>query len=102
MERRLGELRELLHGNSRRRSMADPGPVSIARRLGVADTGTRRQTYGPTPTHRQSLEIATVQFAELKTDLDRLIGTDLQRLEAEMDVAGVPWTPGRAIPDPER
>jgi len=100
LERLLGELREQLHGNRRRRSMADPGPVSVARRLDVAVNGTRRQTYGPTPTHRKSLEIALEQFAELRKELDRLIGTDVPRLEADLEAVGLPWTPGRAVPEP--
>jgi len=100
LERRLGEIRERIHGNGLRRRMADPGPVSIARRLSVAVNGTNRQTYGPTPTHRKSFEIARQQFADLRKELDRLIGTEVLMLEAELEAAGLPWTPGRAVPEP--
>ena len=88
-------MREHLAGNRQRRVMADPGPVSILRRLDVAKQGHRLSTYGPTPTHRRSLEIAKVQLAELKRELRELIRTDLPRLEDRLDAAGVPWTPGR-------
>jgi hypothetical protein len=98
LEQRLWDLRDRLSGHRQRRRMGDSGPVSIARRLEVAGMGTRSSTYGPTPTHRRSLEIAEEQFAEVRRDLDRLIRTELPALETKLDAAGVPWTPGRATP----
>jgi len=98
LERRLHALRERLSGDRQRGRMGDPGPVSIARRVEVASMGTRSSTYGPTPTHRMSLDIARESFADLRRDLDRLIGEELPALEHQLDAAGVPWTPGRTAP----
>ncbi|HXV75807.1 MAG TPA: hypothetical protein VD788_05755 [Candidatus Polarisedimenticolaceae bacterium] len=98
LEQRLFEIRERLAGNERRQVYGDPGPVSIARRLQVASVGTRVSTYGPTPTHIESLAIAERQFAELRRDLDRLVDVELPELERRLDEAGVPWTPGRRVP----
>jgi hypothetical protein len=98
LERRLMELKQRLVGNEQRGRMSDPGPVSISRRLEVAVSGNRQSTYGPTPTHRRSVEIAEEQYAELGRDLERLIEVELPELERELDAAGVPWTPGRVGP----
>ena len=60
--------------------------------------GNRLSTYGPTPTHRRQFEIAKDQFAALREQLTQLVDTDLPALEAQLDAAGVPWTPGRGVP----
>ena len=60
--------------------------------------GTMFSTYGPTPTHRRSLEIAAENFAGIRDGLKRIHGSDLPALRARLDAAGVPWTPGRAVP----
>jgi hypothetical protein len=98
LERRFADLELRLVGDSRRSEKGDPGPVSIKRRVQVVLTGNQVSTYGPTPTHRRSLEIATEQFAEVRAELDRLLEVDLPALENELDAAGVPWTPGRGVP----
>ena len=98
LERRLNDLQQRLVGDRKRRRMGDPGPISIERRLDVAEMGNRLSTYGPTPTQRQSFEIAKGQFAELRRELDRLIDVDVPALEEKLESAGVPWTPGRGVP----
>ena len=55
--------------------------------------------YGPTATHRRSLEIARQEFSEIEVGLRQLIDVDLPALEAKMEAAGVPWTPGRPLPE---
>ena len=102
MERRLQDLRKQLVGENARRRWGHAGPISISRRLNVASLGTRFSNYGPTPTHRRSLEIAREEFAEMRDDLDRLIRRDLPSLETRLDAAGVPWTPGRPTPQPTK
>lgn len=98
LEDRVRTMQERLKGNERRDLYGDTGPVSIDRRLRVASLGTATSTYGPTPTHVASLEIAEEQFAGLRQDLDRLVGRELPELETQLDEAGVPWTPGRPVP----
>ena len=96
LQARLRHMQETLKGNQRRANAGDPGPVSISRRLEVAMMGNRWSTYGPTPTHRRSLEIASEQLDVLTRDLDGIVGDELPVLEAKLDAAGVPWTPGRS------
>ncbi|MHC4976702.1 MAG: flagellar hook assembly protein FlgD, partial [Planctomycetota bacterium] len=98
MERRLADMREMLWTNPRRAFANDQGPVTITARLGVVEEGTRDSLYGPTATHRESLDIARRQFEQLKAELDRLVQVELPALERRLDEAGVPWTPGRGVP----
>ena len=102
LARKLADLDLRLDGDDRRDDLGDPGPVSISRRLGVAFLGTNWSSYGPTPTHRESFEIARDGFAELAAELETLVETDLPALEERLDAAGVPWTPGRGVPDAGR
>jgi photosystem II stability/assembly factor-like uncharacterized protein len=98
LEQRLNDFSLKLNGESSRRMMGDPGPVSIDARINVASMGSRFSTYGPTPTHRRSVEIAEREFDALRPEIDHLIDVDLPALERKLDEAGVPWTPGRGIP----
>ncbi|MEO1009286.1 MAG: glycosyl hydrolase [Planctomycetota bacterium] len=98
MARRVADMQERLSGNERRGLANDQGPVSISRRLSVAQFGTQYALHGPTPTHRESYDIARRTFADLKAELDRLVTRELPELERRLDEAGLPWTPGRAVP----
>ena len=52
--------------------------------------GTGRSTYGPTPTHLRTLEIAEQEMAELKARLDALVNTELPAIEDALKQAGAP------------
>ncbi len=91
----LADLDLRLNGSEARRIANDPGPVSIQRRLQVVFFGTNWSTYGPTPTHRRSLEIAAEDFAQLDEELRQIRDVEIPALREELDAAGVPWTPGR-------
>ena len=101
LEARLADLLEMLEGNEQKDGIGEPLPRSIQDRLRVASIGNRFSTYGPTPTHRRSVEIAEQELAELRRKLNQLIGVDLETLEEKLEAAGVPWTPGRGVPGGE-
>ena len=98
LSRQLADLKLQLAGDSKRRRIGDPGPVSITRRIDVVDYGNAYSTHGPTATHRKSLQIAEEEFAEVRLGLDELLQVELPALEARLDATGVPWTPGRGVP----
>ncbi len=98
LERRVADMQERLSGNPRRGMANDQGPVSISRRLSVVELGTSYTTHGPTPTHLESFGIAARALAELKNELNELVRVRLPRVERRLDEAGLPWTPGRAVP----
>jgi hypothetical protein len=98
----LYEIEEALRGSRTRSEIGDPNPHTIERRLQVAMTGTMMSTYGPTPTHRRSLEIAEQEFEGLRQRLSALLEQRLPALERQLEEAGAPWTPGRALPEVRR
>jgi hypothetical protein len=91
-----------LFGDPDRRRLNEAGVPSVLGRVrGVA--GAHWQTrQAPTETQRRSLEIARSRFASLSASLKRLIETDLAAIEAGMEAAGAPWTPGRPLPEESR
>ena len=98
LEQRLFDLRQLAFGNELQSTLGEPVPHTIERRLSAAAIGTMMSTYGPTPNHRQTLDIAQEELAEVKAALAQLVDVDLPAFEAKLEDAGVPWTKGRAVP----
>ncbi len=97
LEKEIDVLRLELLGDPRRRRMGAAGPISISARLNAAVSGVSRSTYGPTPTHRKSHAIARERFEEWKKVFGRLVDSELPALEAQLEEARLPWTPGRSI-----
>jgi hypothetical protein len=54
-------------------------------------------TSAPTNTQKRQVEIAAEAFGPVLEGFKAVVA-DLETLEAEMETAGAPWTPGR-IPD---
>ncbi|MGB7453709.1 MAG: hypothetical protein WBM36_16420 [Lysobacterales bacterium] len=98
LELEVMDLQLQLSGDEARDLAGASAPVSVARRINVAQMGTAFSSYGPTPTHERSLDIAEQEFAGIKAALKRIFDTDLPALRKAMDEAGVPWTPGRGVP----
>ncbi len=89
---------EALVGNRARASVEDDGPITVTRRVQVAQIGTAFSTYGPTPTHRRSLEIAEQELAKVRERLNAVLEQRLPAFEKKLEQAGAPWTPGRPVP----
>jgi photosystem II stability/assembly factor-like uncharacterized protein len=98
LERRVADMQEKLTGNARRGLANDQGPVSISSRLNAVAYGTDYSLHGPTATHLEVFEIARSEFAVLRGQLNQLLESELPALEGKLDAAGLPWTPGRAVP----
>jgi photosystem II stability/assembly factor-like uncharacterized protein len=69
-------------------------PPSVNDRVNRIVSGLWTTTQGPTKTQRDNYTWAGEAFA---TELDRLgaLVADLEAFEAELELAGAPWTPGR-------
>jgi len=98
LDQALYEIAEQLQGKASMNQVGELQPPTVGQRMFVAMIGTGRSTYGPTPTHRRSLEIAENQFATIRDELNRLVEEQIPALEAQLLDAGAPWTPGGAIP----
>jgi hypothetical protein len=98
LEQTLFDLRKLAFGNEIQNQLGEPVPHTIERRISAASIGTMMSTYGPTPNHRQTLDIAQEELAEVRAGLAQLVDVDLPAFEQKLEAAGVPWTPGRGVP----
>ncbi len=92
------ELDEQLNGNRSKQQVGEKNVPTINYRIGVAMNGTLSSTYGPTPTHKRSLEIAGAQFTEFKSALENILNQRLPKLEKALQAAGAPWIKGGPIP----
>jgi len=98
IEQELYAIQEQLDGNRARGAIEDDGPITIARRVQVAAIGSSWSTYGPTPTHRRSLELAEADLAKLRERLNTVLVQQLPALEKKLEAAGAPWTAGQPVP----
>lgn len=97
-EARLFDLRRVLSRDRTALDRAEFAPPSILDRIGrIARTGFTGAS-APTATHRASRTVASDQLAGVSEALRTLVEDELAALEAELEAAGVPWTPGRPIP----
>ena len=99
IKQQLFDLDGALGGNRSMASFNLPQTPNVARRLRVASISEGMSDYGPTPNHRRQLEIAETEFAEILPELKALLEVDLPALETKMEAEGVPWSPGRPLPD---
>ena len=96
---RLADLKEALDGNAEQGGIGEPTPPSVSGRLDTVAFANRLTAYGPTPHHLESFRIAEQEFAAVRRGLNRLLDVDLPALEQKLEAAGVPWTPGRRVPE---
>jgi photosystem II stability/assembly factor-like uncharacterized protein len=84
-----------LNGNNTLRSRNEGTPPSINERIDGIVYDQWLSTSAPTETHRKAYEIAGEEFSLVLSKLKSLIEVDVKNLEAAMENAGAPWTPGR-------
>jgi len=94
LELRLMDLREALSGDPTKPRRNEPGMPGIVSKVQTALEGLGTITP-PTNTHRRQYQIAADQFSTVYDGLRQLIETDLPALEAQLEAAGAPYTPGR-------
>jgi photosystem II stability/assembly factor-like uncharacterized protein len=95
LQARLADLRVELLGDETVANRNEPTPPAILDRVQRVVYGNWTVTSAPTATHRRGYEIAAEGLAAWLPKLTALVETDLAALEAELDAAGAPWTPGR-------
>ena len=90
-----------LNGHPVRQRLSESDTPSINERLGLVTYGHWQTRQMPTATMRRDLEIAARDFEVIRRQLTTLMERDLVRLDADLEAAGAPYTPGRRIP-PDR
>jgi len=98
LRQQLLDLSQSINGNRSKGVYSEPDVPSIGERIQVAQIGTIFSTYGPTPTHRRSLELAEQELAIVAPKVKRLVEETLPAFEQKLAAAGAPWTPGQPLP----
>ena len=92
---KLTAVKDLLQGDPTygRRMVADP--PSISGRIGGTADALAYTTQPPTGTQKEQYEIAAEDFGAQLTALKTIAETEIPAIEAKLEAAGAPWTPGR-------
>ena len=93
LQQQLNALRTKLRGDrtiSRRQDSAPPAITTWVRSAMQWSV-----TSPPTQTQRDAYRYAGTEFSEVLSGLRKLVQEDLTGLEAQLEAAGAPWTPGR-------
>jgi len=94
LKKQLSALRMKLNGDPARQRMNEATVPSIGSRVGQVIYGHWETRQMPTETQKRDIEIATGDFDSFLGDLRSFFG-DLEGLEAALEQAGAPYTPGR-------
>ena len=70
---------------------------TVGTRLFAVYRGIYHSTYGPTPTHRKSLEIIENDISKLKNRIEQLQAAESE-LARNLISAGAPWIEGEPLP----
>jgi photosystem II stability/assembly factor-like uncharacterized protein len=92
--KRVTAMRTRLAGDRLLSRLDEPTPTSINGRVSIA-VANQQVTSPPTQTQRTAYDQAAAEFGPLLTELRKLVTEDLAALEAKLEAAGAPWTPGR-------
>ncbi len=95
LETRLADVQLQLSGDSTVSRRNEPTPPSISERVERIVYGQWTSTSPPTGTNLDAYRHAAEAFGPVLSDLTRWVEQDLRELEAAMEAAGAPWTPGR-------
>ncbi len=98
MRDELNELLRRLRGDRTLAQRNEPQPPSIMERVENVVDSAWYATSAPTQTQRDAYTYAGEEFADLLARLRTLMTERLPALEARLEAAGAPWTPGR-LPD---
>ena len=97
-EDRLFEIGRVLSRDRTALDRAEFAPPSVMQRISRIVGAQFRSTSAPTTTQLESYGVTSAQLVEVSAALRSLVEEDLAAMEAELEAAGVPWTPGRPIP----
>lgn len=89
---------EQLNGNAAKREIGEKQNPTIGSRMSVAYRGLST-TYGPTPNHRNSLQIAQKEVGGMLSRLKEISGQEIPALYKKLKEAGAPWIEGMPLPE---
>ncbi len=86
------------YGGKAKGKIGERNNPTVYSRMSAAQMGTMNSTYGPTPTHIRSLEIAKKQFLPIKSKIENIVTNKIPELEKDLLEAGAPWIEGQELP----
>ncbi len=93
----LANIKLKLTNDDVRQKLNEPSKPSVAGRAMRTMWGLKGTREMATETQKQNLEIAQNDFSAVRQQLTDLIANELTALEAALEAAGAPWTPGRKL-----
>jgi photosystem II stability/assembly factor-like uncharacterized protein len=90
----LQNIQEQLYGNPSKNEIGEKNNPTVRSRLRAATSGVENSTYGPTPTHERSLELAEKEYKELQKELNAIVKEKIPNLENQLKEAGAPEIKG--------
>ncbi len=94
----LAQLKLKFFGSKAKKEVGERVNPTIYSRISAARMGTSNSTYGPTTTHKKSLEIAQKEFEALKAKISEIVKQKIPAVETELKELGAPWIPGQELP----
>jgi len=91
LNQRLISLDRQLNGNRSKQQVGEKTRMTIGGRLSAVTLGTSLSTYGPTPTHRQSLAIASDELQALSEQIKQITEQELPAFEQQLADIGAPY-----------
>jgi nitroreductase len=92
-------LDEELNGNRSKQEVGEFSPPTVRSRMRVAAQGNTSALYGPTETHRESLEIAIRMYRDIRDKIVGITDNRIPALEKQLMEAGAPWIEGQPLPE---
>ena len=97
LQQQLKDARVMMNGDSYMTKLDMDQIPSPSSRLGWIRYEQRNSRAAVTETHKMSLAIAKEEFKPILDKLRKMAETDIPAIEAKLEAADAPYTPGRAI-----
>ena len=85
----MNEINRLMEGSSSKAEVGEKDDLTISYRLYFAASGLYGNSYGPTPLHMKSFEVAENLFAEINPMITSFVSA-VDAVSSEMEAAGAP------------
>jgi photosystem II stability/assembly factor-like uncharacterized protein len=92
---KLLQIEKKAFGSPSKQEIGEKDFPNIGIRIQTVQTGVQYSTYGPTPMHRKSFEIAKKEYKKLSDELVELTDKELPGLEKAVKDAGAPYIQGQ-------
>ena len=83
-------LMEQLNGNRSKNEVGEKNDPTVRSRVSAAAEGVQNSTYGPTPTHKKSLDIARKELTILNNSLKVITEQEIPAMQKELEKLGAP------------